>query len=213
MPHSPSNFLTSFLRWFYHRFFWLFCGSVVLVLLLFALWLWRGAHYLIVETEISPSDVIIVLGGNTERLREGVKLYRWQYAPRLLFTGGGLQMRLAHVHLDWGQIMQYATKIEGLPPEAVFVDMESTSTYEDAVNTKRILQAHGWTSAIVVSSIYHMRRGRMIFEKVYAGSGIRLQYHPAPSDVFRPDGWWKREDDLVYVVSEYIKLVMYWIKY
>ena len=186
---------------------------MVLVFFLFALWLWRGAHYLIIETEISPSDVIIVLGGGTERMREGVNLYHQGYAPRLLVTGGGAQLMLAHVHLDWDRIMRHAARINNIPAEAVFVDVESTSTYEDAVNSKKILQEHGWSSAIVVTSIYHTRRVRMVFEKIYAESGIRLQYHPAPSDLLHPEGWWTREEDMVSVFSEYIKLVMYWVKY
>ncbi|MCZ6676131.1 MAG: YdcF family protein [Candidatus Poribacteria bacterium] len=209
----PAHYLASLLRCIHRRFFWLFCGGMLLAVLLFVLWLWRGAHYLIVETEIAPSDVIIVLGGGTERVREGTNLYHRQYAPHLLFTGGGIQFRLAHVYLDWGRILRYAARIEGVPPKAMLVDMGSTSTYEDAVNTRRMLEARGWTSAIVVSSIYHMRRARMIFEKVYDGSGIRLHYRPAPSDRFHPDGWWKYERDMIYVVEEYIKLVLYRVKY
>ena len=210
--HLP-HLLTALLRWMYRRFFELFCGGMLLAFLLFSLWLWRGAHYLIVETEIAPSDVLLILGGKTDRLREGVKLYHQGYAPHVLFTAAGLQLRLAHVHLNWGQIMRHAAKIEGIPPEATFLDMESTSTYEDAVNSKRILQEHGWKSVIIISSTYHMRRVRMTFDKVFDGSGIRLHYHPAPSDELHPDGWWKREADMVYVVFEYIKLVMYWFKY
>ena len=205
--------LALLLHWIYHRFFWLFCGGVLLTLLLVVLWFWRGAHYLIIETEIAPSDVIIVLGGKTERLREGVQLYHQGYAPHLLITGGGQPLRLAHTHLNWGHIMRKAARIEGIPPEAIFIEMESTSTYEDAVNSRRIVQAQGWMSAIVVSSIYHMRRSRMIFEKVYTDGSFRLQYHPAPSDIFQPNGWWKRERDMINVVSEYIKLVLYRIKY
>ena len=64
--------------------------------LLLSLWFWRRAHYLILETEIAPWDVIVILGGRTERLEEAAKLYR-------------------HVHLDWGHIMRDAAKIEGIP--------------------------------------------------------------------------------------------------
>ena len=109
--------------------------------------------------------------------------------------------------------MRDAAKIEGIPPDAIFLDMKSTSTYEDAVNTKEMLQAHGWKSAIIVSTMYHMRRSRMIFEKVYADSGIYLQYYPAQSETYRPNGWWMRERDMVYVVVEYLKLMLYWVKY
>ena len=164
--------LASLLHWIYHRFFWLFCGAMLLTLLLVVLWLWRGAHYLIIETEIAPSDVIIVLGGKTERLREGVQLYHQGYAPHLLITGGGWPLRLAHTHLRWGDIMRDAAQIEGIPPEAIFVEMESTSTYEDAVNSRRIVQAQGWTSAIVLSSIYHMRRSRMSLRRFMRAAGF-----------------------------------------
>jgi uncharacterized SAM-binding protein YcdF (DUF218 family) len=157
--------------------------------------------------------VLIALGGGAERFQEAVNLYRRGYAPRVLFTGGLLRADLAEVHMNWGGIMRYAARIEGLPAEALFLEMESTSTYEDAVNTKKILEKQGWESAIVVSSIYHMRRARMAFENVYKDSGIRLQYRPAPSKRFNPNGWWKREDDAIYVVNEYFKMVLYRFRY
>ena len=53
----------------------------------------------------------------------------------------------------------------------------------------------------------------MIAAVLRSGQRGRLQYHPAPPDRYRPDGWWKRETDPVHVFSEYIKRVMYWVKY
>ena len=218
MPRTPfiSTLIAStpvIVRWVYRRFFWFFCGGVVLTGFLFSLWLRYGGTYLIVETEVSPSDVIIVLGGGTERAQEAVNLYNEGYAPVVLFTGGHLRVDLMDVHLDWGSIMRYAARMKGLPSEALLLELESTSTYEDAVNTRRMLEEKGWHSAIVVSSIYHMRRTKMTFDHVYAGSGIRLQYRPAPTTRLNPDGWWKREDDSIYVVNEYLKMALYWFKY
>ena len=52
-----------------------------------------------------------------------------------------------------------------------------------------------------------------MFENVCAGSGICLQYHPAPTAIYQPNGGWTPERDTVYVVFECLKLILYWVKY
>ena len=77
---------------------------------------------------------------------------------------------------------------------------------------KKVLLKEGFRSAIVVSSPFHMRRVKMIFDKAYKGSGISVYYSFVKESKLKIDKWWTREHELINVVNEYIKLVFYWFK-
>jgi len=177
------------------------------------IWLTKLASYLNFKTTISPSDVIIVLSGCTERFKHSVRLYKQGYAGNIMITASNEPLELANVHLDWEWIIRDAARQEGIPEAALLIVEDITSTYDEACFTRKIMLEKGFKSAIVVSSPYHMRRVRMIFEKVYKRSGISLYYSPVEESWFQVEKWWTREGELVAVVNEYIKLVFYWLKY
>ena len=55
-------------------------------------------------------------------------------------------------------------------------DVRATSTYENAKNTLTIMEDKGYDSAIVVSSDYHIRRVRLIYERVNKDYNFDLTY-------------------------------------
>jgi len=114
-------------------------------------------------------DTILVLGtpadadGNPTpeqlaRVTEGVREYERGVAPRLLFTGGP-----AHNHYVEADVMARSAAAQGIPPSAIFVETKATDTIENACYSARIMQAHGWRSAEIVSSNSHLARASMIF--------------------------------------------------
>jgi uncharacterized SAM-binding protein YcdF (DUF218 family) len=54
----------------------------------------------------------------------------------------------------------------GVPSSAVVIETNSRNTHENAVFTKPILAAHGWKSALLVTSAMHMPRALGVFAKV-----------------------------------------------
>jgi uncharacterized SAM-binding protein YcdF (DUF218 family) len=70
----------------------------------------------------------------------------------------------------------------------------ANSTIQEAAALKQCLQQAGWRQVIVVTSIYHTRRGRMIWRKTLAGSTppFQLWMHGVVDADFRPQGWWRR---------------------
>lgn len=127
-------------------------------------------------------DAIIVLGypadqdGNPTpeelaRVSEGVREYERGVAPRLLFTGGP-----AHNQFVEADVMAGAAAAQGIPPSAIFVETRATNTIQNACYSTRIMQAHGWHSAEVVSSAYHLPRTAMIFSHI----PLDWRLHAAP---------------------------------
>lgn len=196
-----------------HRFF-LVLLLILLGLLLFYRPLLEGAgRFLIVADELSPSDALVVLGGGEgERTRHGLELYRKGLAPILICTGG-------KVSLPWAEETTVASLIkrvllkEGVPEEVIILAPDTTSTWEDAQAVRRLALGRGLKSLIIVSTNYHMRRASWTFRRAFEGQGVRLLFSPAPGSRFDPKGWWRRESDLMALNSEYLKLLLYWFKH
>jgi uncharacterized SAM-binding protein YcdF (DUF218 family) len=128
-------------------------------------------------------DAILVLGypadsdGNPTpvqlaRVSEAVREYERGVAPRLLFTGGS--SRNHYVEAD---VMASTAAAQGIPPSAIFVETKAGDTIQNACYSERIMQAHGWHSAEIVSSAYHLPRASMIF----GHTPLDWRLHPAPS--------------------------------
>jgi uncharacterized SAM-binding protein YcdF (DUF218 family) len=127
-------------------------------------------------------DEILVLGypadgdGNPTpeelaRVSEGVREYERGVAPRLLFTGGAVRNKFVEA-----DVMAAAAAAQGIPPSAIFVETKARDTIQNVCYSARIMQAHGWHSAEVVSSAYHLPRAGMIF----GHTALKWRLHAAP---------------------------------
>ena len=121
------------------------------------------------DTQQSKFDVILVLGnpagpdGNIapiarSRVLEGIRQYRAGVAPALLMTGGAVANQFVEA-----QVMRQFAVSQGIPPAVVFAEGQSRNTIQNAYYSYKIMQAHNWTSALIVSSPSHLRRASLIF--------------------------------------------------
>lgn len=133
-------------------------------------------------------DAILVLGyradddGNPTpvqlaRVSEAVREYERGVAPRLLFTGG--PARNKYVEAD---VMAGAAAAQGIPPSAIFVETKADDTIQNACYSEQIMKAHGWHSAEIISSSFHLPRAAMIFSH----TSLEWRMHAAPP--LQPDG-------------------------
>ncbi|MBD3181938.1 hypothetical protein GF312_06590 [Candidatus Poribacteria bacterium] len=178
------------------------------------LWLEAIASFLIVQDELYPVDVIIVLGGGgAERVLQAVKLYKEGYADKIVFTG--MKAKLPGMIVTWPQLAMREASSLGIPESKIILEERPTSTYEDAVYSKEDMIKRGLKSAIIVSSPHHTRRARMIFHKVFKDNkDMSIIFSPVESDQgFQVHRWWTREAELIGVFNEYCKLVFYIFKY
>ena len=56
-----------------------------------------------------------------------------------------------------------------------------------------------------------LERSELLFQHVFRDADVRLWVSPAPGDAFDPAGWWRDEDAIQVVLTEYIKLASFWI--
>jgi uncharacterized SAM-binding protein YcdF (DUF218 family) len=74
------------------------------------------------------------------------------------------------------QVMARTAEAQGIPESAVFLESKARNTIENACYATRIMKAHGWRSAEVVSSADYLPRASMIF----SNSQLEWRTHAAP---------------------------------
>lgn len=134
------------------------------------------------DTKATHFDTLIVLGYPAkrdgtprpemrERVLEGVREYRAGVAPRMILTGGA-----AHNGYVEAQVMAALAKANGVPAEAIIEEDQAKDTIQNAYYSVKIMEAHGWHSAEVISSHDHLPRASLIF----AHFPIAWRMHAAP---------------------------------
>ena len=135
------------------------------------------------NTALTRFDAIIVLGSPADsdgnptptqlaRVTEAVHEYERGVAPRLILTGGA-----AHNRFVEAQVMARSAEAQGIPASAVLIEPQAKDTIQNACYSLRILRAHGWRSAEVISSPWHLPRAALIFKKL----PLAWRTHPAPA--------------------------------
>lgn len=167
------------------------CGILLFIMLIVK----SAGNFLVVDEKPEKSDVIIVLSGGEGRLEKGVALYKEGFAPYLLLSNGSVD-----------QLYERALQL-GMPADSIIMENESTSTLENARFSKKVMQKYQFHSAIVVSSNFHMRRVKVLFDRAYKNSDIQLIYSSGVNPSYHPNQWWRTKNDRDTTFIEYIKLV------
>ena len=180
-----------------------------------ALWLgFLAAGHVLVAPEQTPvkADLLVALGGdNGARADRVLELYHKGFAPRILLTGpeGGFSKTRA-THLNWRA--RYLVD-EGIPQQVLLFDRRSVSSWEEAVNALRLMQAMKLDRVLVVSDPPHMRRLSLVWGRVFSGSGKEYTLVASGMEDWDAAHWWRTSSSAQFVFAEYIKLVYYFIQY
>ncbi|MSR89631.1 YdcF family protein [Patescibacteria group bacterium] len=159
--------------------------------------------YLSPQDNVDKADAIVVVSGGqtTSRAEKGIELYKQGYAPKIIFSGASL---------DDGPSNAFAMRDQalasGVPASNIYIDEKSQNTYENAVNSKAILQSLAASKIILVTSPYHQRRANQTFESVL-GKDYQLIGVSAFDDRWSKSQWWRRGFPLFISVSETWKLI------
>ena len=158
---------------------------------------WR--HYLVVSVPMEKADALIVLGGEPfARPTEAARIYREGVAPKVFVTGLG----------DFSRNRQIL-KGGGVPEAKIVTESKATTTYENAVLLKSLLEAAKVRSALIVTSPFHTRRALATFRKVMPD----IAFGVTDASI----GWWSRPEgrgDLNrFAAIEFLKTFEYWVLY
>lgn len=164
-------------------------GFLLLLALLLsvpAVSIWRYAQV----DETRRADVAIVLGagiqGDTvspvfrERINHGIWLYENGYVDYLLLTGG---VGDGNNRSDASVARDYAIS-QGMSPAIILIEETSTITEENLENARKIMEANGLSTALLVSDPLHMKRAMLVAEDY----GVTAYSSPTPTTMYQSMG-------------------------
>ncbi len=181
------------------------CGLLLLVAI--------GVLYAQVDSrsqidQARPADAIIVLGAAVwsggragpslyARTQHAIGLYRAGYASHLILSGG-----LGKYPPAEAQVMRQLALAAGVPDQALVLEDGSHSTEENLANSKMLMDARGWRTALVVSDPFHLLRAEMIARDL----GIDAYGSPARDS----PNYTIREQRIYYTAREALALIWYY---
>ncbi len=171
-----------------------------------------AGHFL--EAPAQPpqkADLLVALGGDDGGRAHGVlELYRKGFAPKILLTGPETHSKTRSAYLNFRA--RYLID-EDMPEQAILYDRRSVNSWEEAANTRKLMQAMKLDRVLVVSDPPHLRRLSWVWGKVFAGSGKQYTLVAAEMDDWDAAHWWRTSPNAQFVFAEYIKLAYYFVQY
>ncbi len=177
------------------------------------------ANYLVnTDSPLQKADLIFVLNGDyNTRPFTASNLYKQGFAPLVAIaqaqSSPAQSLGLVDNPTD---IAVEVMKLSGVPSDKLLVLEDigpATSTFDEARALRRYIEAHKLNSVILVTSAFHTRRSRWIFERELAGLPVDLLVTASAHTGFDAGNWWQSEEGLIFLNNEYIKLIFYKIKY
>ncbi len=189
-------------------------AGILLLLFLFRYPILRGiGNFLIAEDSPLVTEYVFVLGGSPlERGTAAAVLYKEGRAKYFVCTGSQVHPVLeaaGDLVSEAALTARYMERL-GVPSERIIVVPEGTSTYEEGEVLREFCLARGISGPVtVLSSKFHTRRVRRVFRKAFRGTPVQINMQGAPSLRYQTDEWWEKEEGLLMVNNEYVKLVYY----
>ena len=178
---------------------------VLILIVLFGLFLFGifgVAFYLSPQDPLQKSDAIVVVSGGqtSSRAERGIELYKAGYAPKIVFSGAALGTGPSNARQMREQALQ-----AGVPAEDIQTDEVAETTYQNAVNTKSILDQMDGKKILLVTSPYHQRRSSITFKRVY-GDNYQILNVSAYDNRWSKLAWWATPFGISITLSELSKV-------
>ncbi len=159
-------------------------------------------YYLSPQSKLENADTIVVVSGGqtTSRADKGIELYKQGYAKDIIFSGAALDDGPSNASAMKDQALE-----AGVSEKNIYTDEASQDTYQNALNSKKILQQLNDKKIILVTSPYHQRRAYETFKQVLGQDYIILNVS-AVDDRWSKSRWWEKGFAFNITLSESAKL-------
>lgn len=173
-----------------------------------------AGNYLVLNEPAVASDAIVAVSGEHSRRRVAMELFKDGLAPLLIFNVSDTTWFFGRGIDPVGSVLEAAGQA-GIPADAILINGDVGSTWEDALAVRVNVDERGYGSLIIVSSPFNMRRVALTYRRVFRDTGVRLCFVSVPleREKLALGDWWTRERELQLVVNEYLKIVLYRLKY
>ncbi|HXR33334.1 MAG TPA: YdcF family protein [Verrucomicrobiae bacterium] len=165
-----------------------------------------AAESWVVDEPASRADAIVVLGDDNfyaDRATHAAELYRQGVAGIVVASG-----RRLRPNAGLSELMEHDLFERGVPKEKIVrFPHDADSTNEEAAALAHFAEERKWKSVVVVTSNYHTRRARYIFQKVFP-AGIVVSVGSARDGDFDPQRWWEKRKSVKLLAREMVGMLL-----
>lgn len=170
---------------------------LVFALLLFVVYLVRRpilravGDYWVLDDPASQADALIILSDDDfigSRAAKAADLFHEGRAAHIVASG-----RMMRPYAGVGELMQRDLTDRGVPTSAIEIYRHNaTDTLEEAQTLRSLVVSKNWRHVVIVTSNYHTRRARYIFQRVFP-LGLQVDVASAKDPAFDISDWWEHK--------------------
>lgn len=131
-----------------------------------------------VDARISSARSNITFTNAADRVVQMAKIINTNPQMPVIYTGGSGAM--FYQKFDEATAVKTFLSEAGFKTDAFFMEGASRNTYENAINSVKMMGKTPGQNWILLSSAYHLPRAMALFEK--AGAPDKISFHPMPVD-------------------------------
>jgi len=160
----------------------------------------------VVDAPAAHADALLLLGDDNfyaDRATHAAELIRHGVAPVVVASGRRLRPSAGIVELQEHDLIE-----RGVPKDKILrFPHDADNTLEEAIALARFCAERHFRSVIIVTSNYHARRARYIFEKVFPPT-ITVSVAGAHDGDFDPEDWWEKRKSQELFVHEIVGMMV-----
>jgi len=164
-------------------------------------------EFIFLKDRPEKSDVIFIPGGDyPDSAIRAAELFSDGYAPLLLPSGrfSKLKGRFSmdpEYRTEW-EYLSAVLRREGVPPDAILKEDRATFTWENAIYSRKVLEAGGIRirKAIIVCQAFHARRCKMYYQEQFPSACLLMC--PVETRGITRENWMKDDRGIDTVLGE-----------
>lgn len=163
-------------------------------------------NFIFLEDEPQKADVIFVPGSEEGVLaKTAAKLYLEGYAPFIVPSGKYAKWTGKSIVGEFETESDYFACLmmeAGVPESAILKEREATYTYQNAINTKKLLDERGIVvkKALLCCQAYHARRSKLYYQVLFPDTEILVC--PTVTKGITRENWFKNREAANIVLGE-----------
>jgi uncharacterized SAM-binding protein YcdF (DUF218 family) len=165
-----------------------------------------AAESWVIDAPAVRADALLLLGDDNfyaDRATHAAELIRHGVAPVVVASGRRLRPGAGIVELQEHDLIE-----RGVPKDKIIrFPHDSDNTLEEAGALARLCSERHFRTVLVVTSNYHARRARYIFNKVFPPT-ISVSVAGAHDGDFDPDHWWEKRKSQELFLHEIVGMLV-----
>src|SRR5262249_53959869 len=164
-------------------------------------------------------DAIVVLAGGTpSREAKAAAVFHAGWAPRVIISRAIMPsdvralLALGVRPLDLQGEARLALEKYGVPPDCIVALADEVKITESELGrVYAFAHGRGYRRVILVTSLQHTRRVKVIWEHAAPAGEIEALVIPAPVEDFSLDRWWRKRRTAEAVLHEYLGILLIYL--